>query len=191
MADTPNPRPRRYAWFPVTPVSDEPPDMQTLRNAWLPPQPERDEPSPPLEILTLRPAEVLSGRTQDTLLGWVTSGLLKAMQDLDDPADPLRLRAAELRALLANLAGPGASMESNAPRPRARTGADWELVEVLQARIDELRERIDDLREQVRDLRGDRERLLRERDRLSSTLADEREEREEERGKGLLSRLLR
>ncbi|MBI2898437.1 MAG: hypothetical protein HYY06_33105 [Deltaproteobacteria bacterium] len=189
MSDTP--RLRRYAWFPATPISDEPPDMQTLRNAWIPPQPLADEIPAPPELLSLRQAEILSGRTQDTLLRWVTGGLIKAMQDLDDPADPLRIRAAELRALLANLAHVPSPVAHGEPRSRAGTGADWELVQVLQSRIDELRERVGDLREQVQDLRCDRERLIRERDRLSSALTTERERNEEERDRSLLGRLLR
>lgn len=110
MPDTPRPRSRRFAWFPVPAGSD------------LPPAP--------------RIARTRQGTDPAGLLGLVTP--------------PTR-------------------------EGRRRTDSHWDLVRVLQDRIDDLLERIDELRETVTELRAERAELRAERADLRRRLGERSE----------------
>jgi hypothetical protein len=109
MPETPRPRSRRFAWFPVPAGSDLPPAPRIVR----------------------------------TRIGTDPAGLL-------------------------GLVTP--------PREgRRRTESQWELVRVLQDRIDDLLERIDELRETVSELRAERAELRAERSELRRRLGQRAE----------------
>ena len=54
--------------------------------------------------------------------------------------------------------------------PRRRTDSMWDLVHILQARIEDLLQRVEELREHVADLRSERNALREERDELRRRL---------------------
>ena len=88
---------------------------------------------------------------------------------LDLPADLRQIRRTRAGTDPAGLLG---LTTPPAREPRRRSDSMWDLVRVLQGRIDDLLQRVDELRERVADLREERNELRQERDELRRRLGE-------------------
>jgi len=139
-----------------------------------------DNPAPPAplpDILTLREACALTGKSERTLRRWLASGALADLRPDGAVNAPCRIRTAELRAYLATLPEPlPRGTPAGVPRPDVTPPApEAALVDELRARVDELR---GDKVRALADLDATRAELAREREDLALTRRALEEERQ-------------